>query len=252
MKLKYHILNGDCLKERFPQNIEGEIIVVREGLVDGDISEVNLSGLFKIRAKFISEVYGVSSIEKYEEVSVSEFKKIQNIPAKSDIYLWFEDDLFCQVNFWFVVDLIVAYVKNCQVFLVRPITLNHYGFGGLNNEEIMSVYRQKNPIIELESIASLWKSFQKKDLYKLEKTAKGLEQKYPFILKAVEAHIESFPFENKPGRPTQTLLNIMNELKTDSFPMVFREFTKRESIYGYSDLQVKRLFDQIKNGYEDV
>jgi len=37
----------------------------------------------------------------------------------------------------------------------------------------------------------------------------------------------------------------MKELETQDFGPVFREFTKRESIYGYGDLQVKRLFDEL-------
>jgi hypothetical protein len=39
----------------------------------------------------------------------------------------------------------------------------------------------------------------------------------------------------------------MNNLETNSFGEVFKEFNKRESIYGFGDLQVKRLFDEIKN-----
>lgn len=252
MKLKYHILNGDCLKEIFPQKIDGEKIVARECFVDGDVSSSTLDDLFITRAKFISEVYGVSKIKKYYEDSVSEFKKIQNIPDKSEINLWFEDDLFCQVNFWFVVYLISSYLKNCKVFLVRPMKHTQYGFGGLNNKELVSLYVQKSPIYELDSIASLWKSYQIDGIKELKNTANELEQKYPFILKAVEAHIERIPNGSSLGRPTQTLLDIMNELKTDSFPIVFREFNKRESIYGFGDLQVKRLFDQIKDRFKNV
>ncbi|GJM35445.1 MAG: hypothetical protein DHS20C18_44460 [Saprospiraceae bacterium] len=34
---QYHILNGDSLKEQFPENIQGEIIIARECLVDGSV-----------------------------------------------------------------------------------------------------------------------------------------------------------------------------------------------------------------------
>ena len=49
------------------------------------------------------------------------------------------------------------------------------------------------------------------------------------------------------GRPIQSLITIMKELDTEEFGPVFREFNKRESIYGFGDLQVKRLFDEIIN-----
>jgi hypothetical protein len=75
----------------------------------------------------------------------------------------------------------------------------------------------------------------------------NLKGKYPFIPAAVEAHIARIPTENSPGRPRQTLLDIMKELETDEFGPVFREFCKLESIYGLADLQVKRLLKEIKN-----
>jgi len=49
------------------------------------------------------------------------------------------------------------------------------------------------------------------------------------------------------GRPSQSLIRIINELNTVEFEPIFREFSKREDIYGFGDLQVKRLFNEIKN-----
>ena len=79
------------------------------------------------------------------------------------------------------------------------------------------------------------------------KTARELENKYPFILPAVEAHLERTPRDGSLGRPSQSLIQIMEELKTDQFGLIFQEFCKRESIYGFGDLQVKRLLNEIKN-----
>ncbi|WP_299362917.1 DUF1835 domain-containing protein [Winogradskyella sp.] len=247
---QYHILNGDALKGRFPKQIDGEIIVARECFVDGDISANTLNELFEVRAKFVTVLYGGSYSKKdYYADSVSEFQKIQNIPNKSEINLWFEDDLFCQVNFWFSINLILNNVKDCNVFLIRPATHTPYGFGGLNESELLTAYQQKIPVNEFDQIAHLWNSYQKNDTEELIKTAKELKSNYPFIYNAVEAHIARIPTENYPGRPSQTLLDIINELGTESFGPVFVEFNKRESIYGFGDLQVKRLFDDIKNNH---
>ena len=69
----------------------------------------------------------------------------------------------------------------------------------------------------------------------------------PFILTSAEAHIERIPINGELGRPSQSLIQVIEDLETDEFGPVFREFNKRESIYGYGDLQVKRIFDEIKN-----
>ena len=47
---------------------------------------------------------------------VSEFEKIQNIEEGVDINLWFEDDLFCQVNFWFVISLLSSLNHKNSIF----------------------------------------------------------------------------------------------------------------------------------------
>ena len=39
---QYHILNGDSLKDQFPNKINGDIIITRECFVDGDVKGGNL------------------------------------------------------------------------------------------------------------------------------------------------------------------------------------------------------------------
>lgn len=46
----------------------------------------------------------------------------------------------------------------------------------------------------------------------------------------------------------QALQQIIDELGTEEFTLVFREFCKREGIYGFGDLQVKRLYDELLAG----
>lgn len=250
MKKHFHILNGDCLKEQFPKEIEGEIIIARECLVDGPVKCDTLEELFQLRATFMAEFYDIYPIDKYYTESVPEFEKIRAIPAESMVYLWFEDDLFCQVNFWFVVYLLFNSVKDCTVFYIRPAIHTQYGFGGLDGTEIIEAFKERIQITEMDKISSLWKSYQNNDTEKLLNTAKELEELYPFVVQAVEAHIARIPHENNPGKPAQSLIEIMKELETEEFSPVFREFNKRESIYGYGDMQVKRLFDEIKKNHQ--
>lgn len=246
MKKVYHILNGDSLKQQFPQNILGEIIVARECLVDGNIKGSDLDELFVSRAKFLSRSYGGSEREYYENTA-SEFQKILVINRNSDLNLWFEDDLFCQVNFWFVAHLIFKYLKDVSVYLVRPPMHTPYGFGGLNEGALIEAYENRVRISNLGKIASLWKCYQDGDTEPLISTAKKLKDSFPFIFRAVEAHIERIPSENDPGRPVRALIEIMNELESEDFGAVFKEFHRREAIYGFGDIQVKKLFNEIKN-----
>ena len=110
----FNILNGDALAYSFPETkIEGEIIVVREGLMDGDLSGNNLQDFWQSRAQYV----GATESEYYSNV-VREFEKIINAPDGSEFNLWFEYDLFCQVNMWFVISMINSLPIKKKVFAV--------------------------------------------------------------------------------------------------------------------------------------
>lgn len=245
MTIQYHILNGDALKEQFPKSIPGEIIVTRECLVDGSMKGNTLSEFYQTRAGFIANNYSGSTQQDYFEKTVSEFQRMQDIPAHSDINFWFEDDLFCQVNFWFVLSLTVKSKRKHQYFLVRSKSHSPYSFGRLTEAELQSVYENRICLSEPEKLAKLWEAYQADDTRQLIEIAEELKKAYPFIIEAVNAHIERIPANENLGRPEQTLIQIMEELKTDEFEPVFREFCRREEIYGFGDLQVKRLLDKL-------
>ena len=244
MKIQYHILNGDALKEQFPQDLEGEQIIMRECLVDGDVQGNTLEDFFKNRAAFIANAYEDVTEEGYFQKTSTEFKKIESIPQDAEINLWFEDDLFCQVNFWFVCYLLNHYQKKNEVFLVRPKEHTQYGFAYYKPEELNELFENRLPI-QIDAFKDLWVSYQNKQIDQLLDLAKTLTPFYPFLLPAVEAHMARIPQEGKSGRPIESLKRIMAELQTDKFGPVFQEFCKQESIYGFGDLQVKRLFDEL-------
>lgn len=244
MKKEYHILNGDALKEQFPEDIKGTLIIARECLIEGNVDGDTFDSFFNNRAQFISKNYGDTK-EAYLQNVKTEFQKILTLEPDSNVNLWFEDDLFCQVNFWFVIHLLSENKVQNNLFLVRPPKHTQYGFGGLNKQDLFAAYQNRTMIKHNKSISSLWLAYKNKNWDLLKLTAKSIEDTYPFILAAVQAQLDRLPKDGKPGRPTQTLQKIMAEQQTKDFKKVFKEFSKRESIYGFGDLQVKALFDQI-------
>ena len=149
---QYHILNGDALMARFPCEIDGETIVFRECLVDGDEYPETLEEFFKCRALFLSQSYGTLKTDYYTDV-VPEFDRISHIEEHSEINLWFEDDLFCQVNFWFVVNLLAKRNIVNPIYLVRPESNIVYGFGGLKESELISILQNRTRLTEIEEIS---------------------------------------------------------------------------------------------------
>ena len=148
----YNVLNGDSLAYSFPDaKIEGGVIVVREGLIDGDLSGNNLNEFWQSRANYM----GLTEAEYHNNV-VNEFAKIVAAPDGSEFNLWFEYDLFCQVNMWFTISIINSLPIKKKVFAVYTSYLDKTnkqfwnGFGLANSDELKVCYANKIPLSEAD------------------------------------------------------------------------------------------------------
>lgn len=244
MSMVVHILNGDSLGDRFPERVSGKVMVARECLVDGPVKAENLESFFLLRTQFIGGYPDCSEAE-YRETSLSEFEAMQAIPAGSEVNFWFEDDLFCQTNFWFCLHLLRDRVGDSEFFLVRPHTSLRYGFGGLDEKGLIAAFDQRQQLTQLADLLQLWPLYQHQELLALQELGTKLEQPYPFLLPAINAFARSLPTGDNPGYLHHSILTIMEELGTREFGPVFQEFCQREAIYGLGDLQVKRIFDEV-------
>ncbi len=241
MKKQYHILNGDHLKTVFPSEITGQIYVLRECLVDGPIKAESYSSLYRQRATFISEEYKVIKPDQYYASSVDEFEKIETIPGESEVNLWFEEDLFCQINFWFACSLLEKRGKSFKLFLVTPTEKSKFSFG---NDDALLLEMFKNRIEicseHLSLFSKLWFKFQEGKAITLDDTTTPLIKIYPFLTTV----FDSIKMLN--SGDLQRAANLLNdEMKDESFENIFREFRNRYPQFGFGDLQVKRLLNML-------
>ncbi len=241
-----HILNGDALLDQFPDVLKkDQLIVARECLVDGPVEAESMETFYRLRGQYLQDQYQVCTVEEYLERSKSEFDKVLNIAEKTTVYLWFEDDVFCQINCWYVLSLLQKTSAN-TIYLVRPKEHSPYGFSAYDEEGLLELMEHKIPVNVQEPLSKLWSAYQSNDLERLSELAHAVKGKYPFIFESVQALIASIPSKDSIGRPKEILQEIMQEFGTDSFGEVFRVFNQRASIYGYGDLMVKRLYDELK------
>jgi hypothetical protein len=244
----YHILNGDSLAYSFPDaKIEGDIIVVREGLIDGDLSGDNLPAFWQSRAYYM----GITEAE-YHHAVVKEFEKIIHAPDDSTFNLWFEYDLFCQVNMWFVISIINSLPIKKKVFAVYTSYLDKTskqfwnGFGPANSGELKVCYANRIPLSEadLHLGQALWTAYKNGNLEALTDLSKHPSLAFPYLQEVVKAHVDRFPTDGTKGRPEKVIEDITKNISTD-FHKVFTEFWNRESIYGFGDTQLKSLYDKV-------
>ncbi|NQZ76340.1 MAG: DUF1835 domain-containing protein [Ekhidna sp.] len=239
----YHILNGDDLYERFPtEGIVGELIVAREVMISGPVNAKDKEDFYTLREKYIHSEFGDSD---YRKNVVAEFEKIENITS-GEINLWFEEDLFCQTNLWFVCSLIYS-KEATEVNLVLPPSPHQYGFGYLDQRQLRDTFanRKKLSGINVNQFALLWFAYRSDDIERLLKLGVQMHAEFPFVMKAIEAHFDRLPKDSLTGKPAQLIREIIAEKSTTNFKTIFIEFCKRAPIYGFGDLQVKKILDQI-------
>lgn len=243
----YNILNGDSLACSFPDSkIEGHIIVVREGLIDGNLSGDNLHDFWQSRAKYM----GLTETEYHDNV-VKEFEKIMNAPDDSEFNLWFEYDLFCQVNSWFVVSVINSLSIKKKVYAVNTSYLDKTskqfwnGFGSANSSELLHCFADRILLndVDLQLAEDLWIAYKVGNLDELTRLAKKQSSAFPYLQEVTRAHVDRFPKQGK-GRPERVIEEITKNISTD-FNAVLKEFWNKESIYGFGDTQVKYLYDKV-------
>lgn len=245
----FHVLNGDCLAEQLRETkINQDFIVCRECLIEGDVYANNLTEFWTIRAKFIGESHN-ASIEQYFDTTVKELDKLTSLPENSEVCLWFENDLFCQTNMWFVMTLL-SKKANLQLYRVFPIIANKAetwkGFGHATPKKLEEAYVSKIPFKpqDFELGFNLWSAYQKGDLGQLKELSKKQSNCFDYLEEVCQAHIDRFPLDNSLGRPEKTVKEIL-ETKSQEFQEVFAAFSNKEGIYGFGDLQIKSIYDRL-------
>ncbi|MFN7116666.1 MAG: DUF1835 domain-containing protein [Saprospiraceae bacterium] len=244
--MQYHILTGDALATQFNQTqLDGEILVSRECLIEGPTQASSLQAFWEMRSNYIQETYNGTEQEYFDRV-VGEYQQLLHFPAGTEVNLWFEYDLFCQVNMWFCLWLLRQSNKPLKVFRVFPVTRQQHdrwlGFGKLDPQELKRCFQYRVPFSE-EAIfvgAQLWQAYSQNNMTKLRKLALNASPCFPYLAEVCEAQIERLN-----GRLEKTLRNILEEGVTD-FKDIFTRFFSREGIYGLGDLQVKKLYEQVR------
>lgn len=245
----YHILNGDCLAEQLGQtSISGQRIVCAECLIDGDVSGDTLPEFWETRAKFISDAYSATR-DKYFAKVVTAFDTILNLPEDAEVNLWFENDLFCQVNMWFVLSLIEQNPP-AKLYRIFPVIENPehqwLGFGASDVHHLESAYNHRIAFLpeDITLGANLWHAYKQADFRELVELSKQPTNAFQELENVVQAHIDRFPGQNQPGRPEIAIRQLI-EYKSTDFGIVFSEFSKHHGIYGFGDTQVKQIYDKI-------
>jgi hypothetical protein len=93
-----------------------------------------------MRAKNIFKRAYQETPSVYKNKVLTEFEKLQRIDSTDEVYLWFEDDLFCQCNMWFAVDYLYQWSQP-KMYRVFPEAdaQNWKGFGRAEADDLLNI-----------------------------------------------------------------------------------------------------------------
>lgn len=254
-----HIVNGDSTAQILSKtSIEGEVIVWREMLCEGDLhKDVGSDKFWLARYNYFENEVGVPRLEYFDK-SIKEIQKIEGISKNSEVVLWFEYDLFCQVNLLALCTyLLKFYRKDIKYSLVctgrekgkealqslSDYSLNEYEY--LQNNK---VNLSRNNFLFAEEC---WNLFVENNRQKLKEFDFNRSLKFNYLQMAINQHLKRFSNGSELNQIDNKILNIIDSGGVSKNKIV-RElllWQQKETVYGFGDLQYIMALDRLEKYY---
>lgn len=242
------ILNGDATLFVFNQTqIEGDILVWREILADGPLSNINL---WELRSDWICKTFGENAIN-YQQKVITEVEKLSNLEQYDEVILWFEYDLTCQINLIYILSILNS-GENSSIYLICPETiegmLNFRGLGELNPTQLKKLLAQKVKLqkADLKLAAEAWDLYIDNDVEQIQGFLTRDFGNLSLLKKALKAHLLRFPNPITQLNYIEEVLLSLIRLGISSKAELYHTFWTKESIYGLTDLQLDHILTQLK------
>ena len=250
-----NIHNGDSTAgtaRRAP--IPGAHMAFREALIAGPTpANLDETEWRKLRAAHLSTAYGGSWEETQRDLERLQ-AALASFHLHDEVVLWFENDLFCQVNLIYLLDWLANRgLGKTRLSLICigefPGKPNFRGLGELNETELASLFETRHEVNEAElSLAHCaWSAYCSPEPEALQDFLNGDTSAMPYLKPALLSHLARFPsVQNGLGRIEQCGLQLVNK-GFKKFTDLFPRFIDEQPVYGLGDLQLYGALQQLSN-----
>jgi hypothetical protein len=250
-----HIHNGDAAAGTARKTeIPGQHLPWREALVYGPTPGGLTEDEFRsVRARHLAEAYSVN-VEKCELELRAQAEALSGFADHEEVVLWFEHDLFCQVQLIYLLDWFAQReLGKTKLSLISigefPGVEGFRGLGELNEAQLTELFPQRQEVssAQLQLGSRTWQAYSSPDPIELTSLLDSDLSAIPFLKRALSKHLERFPStKNGLGRIENVGLDLVAQ-GYGKFKSLFPAFAMRESEYGFGDaqfyLELKRLAD---------
>jgi hypothetical protein len=241
-----HILNGRSVEETLKQSaVPGEFFSFRDALISGPAPRgLDEKSWREVRSRHLASSHGVEPTTAASELLVQQ-EALSSFSTHDEVVLWFEHDLFCQLNLIYLLDWFGAVeLGNTKLSLINigefPGHENFRGLGELNQSELTSLFLARQPVSleQLMLARSAWNAFSSNDPTEVERLLDDDTSRLPFLAESLLAHLQRFPATtNGLGRIENKSLALVDG-GARRFGELFPAFVNAERVYGLGDAQV--------------
>lgn len=249
-----HITNGDSFTERLKSlKLKGDIITWREMLCEGKtLTNVGSESFWKTRFDFLHKNYKVSK-SIFIEKTLKEYRSLCNHKQQDEIVLWFEYDLFCQVNMIAVLSWLKTHRKYAQISLVcsgkEDETDKMYGLNDLSDEKLLKLYETKT-ILEQDDIEYadyVWQLYCSDNPIRLENLSDFENYHFDYLSQAIDDHLHRFPsIKNGLNDMENNILRQALEKKPSDKKKFLATLLQNQGTLGFGDSQYERAIGRLK------
>jgi len=224
--------------------------VLMEGPTPGGVSA---DKWLEVRAGFLADAYEMK-LEKAEKDLREQEAWLSKFSEHDETVLWFEHDLFCQINLIYLLDWFSNQAQGTtRLTLIWvgdfPGVEDFRGLGQLSGGQLASLFDKRHEVTEAElSLAKrAWAAYCSPDPQGIERLLEEDTSVMPFLGRALRLHLTRFPSaKDGLGRIEHTALEMISS-GAIGFKSMFPKFAQVEAAYGIGDSQLwcalKRLGD---------
>lgn len=250
-----HITNGDHTTQRLQKlKIKGDIITWREMLCEGKTSvDIGSESFWKTRFEFLKDSYKVTK-KKFIDYTLKEYRNLCNQKQQDEIVLWFEYDLFCQVNMVAVISWLKRYRSEHKITLVSsgeiPGKEKLFGLGELTDTQLKQHFNNRIELSkdDIEYADYIWQLYCSDSPLALE-NAHQFNPKSPFVYleKAIKAHLQRFPsIDNGLNHIENNILKAVNQHSFANQDKLVAHLLTHQENYGFGDSQYYHQLENLK------
>jgi hypothetical protein len=201
LSLMLHIANGDSVTGTFRQvRFPGTYLAWKDSLHDGPVPQTEtLSDLSDVRAQALAG-FGWGAYEPLRADFASRDRTLQDFRKHQDVVLWFEHDLYDQLQLLQLLDWFEQQdLEGINLDLVQidsyPGVRPFYGLGQLSGPQLARLFPMRKRVTQTQrSIAiETWRAFRATDPTDLAAISQQIIPEMPFLVAALVRFLEEYP-----------------------------------------------------------